>query len=174
MAEKKISKIEDLTPDPFNANRGTQKGARLLEDSRTKYGAARSIVADKNGYVIGGNKTLEQAAALGIPIRTIHTKGQELVVVIRDDLDLIDDPEKKARALAYYDNRVGEVDLDWDIEKILDDIGGIPELEDLFPEFKSKEEEEDWGGDDFDEVDDLKTDHRCPKCGYEWSGKSKG
>ena len=27
--------------------------------------------------------------------------------------------------------------------------------------------------DDFKEVDeDLETEHRCPSCGYEWSGKA--
>ena len=27
---------------------------------------------------------------------------------------------------------------------------------------------------DFPEVDDeLETEHRCPSCGYEWSGKTK-
>lgn len=144
MARKKISAIDDLTPDPLNANRGTERGAALLEDSLRRYGAGRSILADRNGVVIAGNKTLEKAAELGIPIRTIPTKGTELVVVVREDLDLINDPADKARALAYFDNRVGELDLSWDTEQILADLDVVPELEDLFP-LDSGYEEDDEG-----------------------------
>lgn len=146
MARKAIRSIEDLTPDPRNANKGTEKGARFLEESLRENGAGRSIVADKNGVVIAGNKTLEQAAALGIPVRTIHTKGEELVVVVREDLDLIDDPDLRARSLAYYDNRVGQLDLEWDFDQLLADLeDGVPGLEDLFPkpdDFGDEEEDE--------------------------------
>ena len=61
---------------------------------------------------IAGNKTFEVAQRLGIPTRVIETDGQELVVVRRRDLRLASDPQ--ARALAIADNRVGELDLDWD------------------------------------------------------------
>lgn len=146
MAKKPIRTVSDLTPDPRNANKGTEKGARFLEESLRQYGAGRSILADRNGVVIAGNKTLEQAAAIGLPIRTVHTKGEELVVVVREDLDLIKDPNRRARALAYYDNRVGQLDLEWDIDQLLRDLDdGVPGLADLFPDpnaEKGEEEEE--------------------------------
>ena len=44
--------IRDLTPDPSNANRGTERGSALLETSIERYGLGRSIVADRNG--VGG------------------------------------------------------------------------------------------------------------------------
>lgn len=109
---KKITKLEDLTPDPQNANRGTERGRALLDTSLRSYGAGRSILADKDGTVIAGNKTLEAAAELGLTIREVHTTGDELVVVVRDDLSLATDPA--ARELAYADNRVSQVDLDFD------------------------------------------------------------
>ena len=62
--------------------------------------------------MIAGNKTVEHARRLGIPIQVVETDGHQLVVVQRRDLDLLTDP--KARALAIADNRVGELDLDWD------------------------------------------------------------
>jgi len=109
---KSIEVIADLTPDPRNANKGTERGLRVLDDSLRQYGAGRSILADKHGVVIAGNKTLERAAELGLPVRTVQTDGRELVVVQRTDLDLATD--KTAKELALADNRSSEVGLAWD------------------------------------------------------------
>lgn len=116
---KDIKRIEDLQPDPANANLGTEAGASMVEWSLQQYGAARSIVADKNGVVGIGNKTMQAAADLGLPIRPVHTDGKELVVVVRDDLDFVEDPS--ARALAVADNRAAQVGLKWDVS-VLDAI----------------------------------------------------
>ncbi len=72
MQSKDIRTLSDLVPDPDNANRGTERGAALLEHSLRQYGAGRSILADKNGVVIAGNKTLEQAAALGLAVEVFR------------------------------------------------------------------------------------------------------
>ncbi len=117
---KKVNSIMDLQLDEKNANRGTDRGRHLLAESLSKLGAGRSIVCDKNGTVIGGNKTLESAQKLGLEIEVVHTQGDKLVAVIRDDLDLESDP--RARELALADNRISELDLDWDVEQILQDI----------------------------------------------------
>jgi hypothetical protein len=109
---KKVKQLSDLTPDSRNANRGTQRGRVLLEKSLRRYGAGRSILADKHGAVIAGNKTLEVAADIGLPVRVIETDGTELVVVQRTDLDLGTD--KAAVELGIADNRVGQVSLEWD------------------------------------------------------------
>ncbi len=125
-----IKSIKDLRPDPKNANRGTARGLGLVEDSLSKYGAGRSIVTDRNGIVIGGNKTLESAAAIGLEIEVVRTTGQKLVVVQREDLDLMTDD--KARKLAYADNRAGEMGLEWDAEQLKADIDAGLDLTDLF------------------------------------------
>jgi DNA modification methylase len=70
------------------------------------------LLADRNGVVIAGNKTLEQAIALGLPIKVVQTDGKSLVVVQRSDLDL--DKHTSARELAIRDNRIAELDLEWD------------------------------------------------------------
>jgi len=93
------------------ANRGTPRGRALLAASLTDHGAGRSVLADRYGHVIAGNKTVEQARALKLPIRLVQTDGRTLVVVQRTDLDLAD---PKARALAIADNRIAELDLEWD------------------------------------------------------------
>lgn len=115
-----MKKITDYRPDPRNANRGTERGLGMLERSLRDLGAGRSIVVDRNGVVIAGNKTLERAVDLGFDAVEIATDGTKLVVVRRTDLDLETDP--KARQLAYADNRVGQVDLDFDLEQIAADL----------------------------------------------------
>ena len=106
--------VTDLVLDDKNANRGTTRGRGALAESIHRFGAGRSVLADRRGCVIAGNKTVEQAKALNLPIRVIATDGKELVVVQRRDLDLQTDP--KARELALADNRVAELDLEWDPE----------------------------------------------------------
>lgn len=110
--EARLGSIAELQPDLRNANRGTQRGGGMLEDSLRKYGAGRSVLADKHGNMIAGNKTLEQAAAIGMEdVIFVESDGTKLVVVQRTDLDIAD-PE--ARELAIADNHIGQVNLDWD------------------------------------------------------------
>lgn len=116
-------KLKDYKPDPTNANKGTERGQYMLENSLHKYGAGRSVLADKNGYLIAGNKTLEVAGQIGIDdVIEVETDGTKLVVVKRTDLDLLSEDDKRARELAYADNRAGEVSLEWDAEQVLADL----------------------------------------------------
>lgn len=111
---KQLRSLKDLEPDPNNANKGTERGVGMLEKSLRTYGTGRSILADRNGRVIAGNKTLEQAAALGMDkIVVVQTQGDQLVVVQRTDLDL--ETDSRAKELAIADNRVAEIDLNWDV-----------------------------------------------------------
>jgi hypothetical protein len=73
---------------------------------------------------------MEVSAKLALPIRVIETDGTELVVVQRTDLDLEADP--RARELAYADNRIGELNLDWDITLLEADLHNGLELGDFF------------------------------------------
>ena len=131
---KKIERIEDISQDLRNANKGTERGQYMVEHSLSQYGAGRSILVDKNAVTIAGNKTLQAAADLQIPVRVVETDGTELVVVQRTDLDLADGD--KARLMAYADNRASEVGLEWDAEEIAIDIGEGLELGDLFKDFE--------------------------------------
>jgi DNA modification methylase len=109
-------RLLDLTPDPRNANRGTDRGRAALERSLRDYGAGRAVLIDRHGAVIAGNKTVEQAKRLNLRLRVVKTDGTHLIAVQRDDLDLRTDP--RARALAMADNRVGELGLDWNVEML--------------------------------------------------------
>ncbi len=113
LLEKKLS---DLKPDARNANKGTARGAQMIKDSLRDYGAGRSILLDKHGQIIAGNKTVEAAGAGGMKdLLVIESDGTRLVAVQRTDLDL-NDP--RARQLAIADNRSAEVSLEWDAEML--------------------------------------------------------
>jgi len=121
--------------------------------------------------VLAGNGTVEGAKAAGITnVRVIETDGTELIAIKRTGLS-----EEEKVGLALADNRTADLS-EWDQEMLHrlseehditawfnnDDLEGIleSETEQIAPE-------------DFDEVDDdIETEHRCPSCGYEWSGKT--
>ena len=108
----RIVPLSCLTLDEQNANRGTVRGREILESSLTKLGAGRSVLVDNKGRVIAGNKTIEAARKMGLSkIAVIETDGDTLVAVQRSDLDLR--KHSKAREMAIADNRVGQIDLEW-------------------------------------------------------------
>lgn len=154
-----------IVPDPKNANKGTQRGRGLLEQSLRTYGAGRSVLADKHGVLIAGNKTHEVASELGLPVRVVETDGNELVVVQRTDLDLND---RAAKELAIADNRVGQVSLEWDTEVLAElatevDLGQwwnddeLAELMQVVPDFQPV------GIDEQGRLDE-KAQIECPHC----------
>ena len=105
MQESKVEVVDinDLIPDDRNFNKGNEKGQELMERSFREHGAGRSILLDKNGRVIAGNKSQQAAIAAGIKrVRVIETTGDELVAVKRTDVD-IDSAE--GRKMAYLDIR---------------------------------------------------------------------
>ena len=134
-----MTKLSDLTPDHSNANKGTERGAVQLDESLTRYGAGRSVLVDKRGVVIAGNKTVQEAVNKGFPARVVHTDGKELIVVQRTDLDLDNDKGGRARQLAYADNRVAEIDLEWDIKQIGADLDAGVDLGTFWREDELKE-----------------------------------
>ena len=166
-----MTSIKDLKSDHKNARRRTDRSAELIKESLQRYGAARSIVIDEDNRILAGNGTIEGAKEAGINrIRVIETDGDEVIAVRRTGLT-----EEQKVGLALADNRTADLS-EWDQEMLnrlgeqhdislffsQDDLDGIleNEVEALPPE-------------DFDEVDDdITTEHRCPSCGYEWSGKS--
>ena len=114
MAKLKRIKIADVKLDEKNANRGTKRGREFIEGSLKKYGLGRSILLDKDGQVIAGNKTLEAfRAAGGKEVIVVGTSGDALIAVQREDLTI---DSKKGRSLAIADNRASEIDLDWNPE----------------------------------------------------------
>jgi len=106
-----------LKTDPRNARLHPPRNLEAVKRSLDELGAGRSIVVDKSGVAIGGSAVLEKAVELGLDMEFIHTKGDKLVVVVRDDL-ATDDPKRKALALA--DNQIALL-AEWD-ESMLEEI----------------------------------------------------
>jgi hypothetical protein len=126
-ATKPITKLSQLTPDDRNANRGTERGSQMIESSLRKYGLGRSILIDKNGRIIAGNKTAEHAGSIGIDdVVVVQTDGTKVIAVQRMDLDLQKD--KAAVELAIADNRAGQVSLDWD-DGVLRSLQSVDEID---------------------------------------------
>jgi len=170
---KQIDSLDDLIPDARNANKGTERGVGMLGESMRRYGAGRSVLVDKHGSLIAGNKTVETAADAGLEkVRVVQTEGDELVVVQRTDLDLGVDPG--ARALAYADNRAGEVGLDWDAAVLEADMAEGVDLgawwfEDELGEALGRVPDFGPVGEDEQGKLDEKKPTVCPECGHEFT-----
>lgn len=112
-------KIDQLIPDDKNFNKGTEYGNSLIEKSLRKFGAGRSVLIDKNNRIIAGNKTIENASAIGMEdVIVVETDGKKIVAVKRTDLDL---DSKEARELALADNQTSAVNFSLD-EEVLKDV----------------------------------------------------
>lgn len=120
MTDVKEGKIADLTPDRRNANKGREFGGHLLKKSLRELGAGRSILADKFGNIIAGNKTMESAVAIGMEdVIIVPSDGTKIIVVQRTDLDI---DSKQGRELALADNKISQVNLDFD-STVIEELG---------------------------------------------------
>ena len=169
-----IKKLTDLQPDDHNANRGTQRGVGMLDISLRQRGAGRSILIDRNQKIIAGNKTHQAAVDMGLEdVIIVKTRGNQLVAVQREDLDL-DDPTTGARELAYLDNRTSEVGLDWNPAVVISDLELGLDLSNLWnpDELSVMLEEAADSIPDFKEYDETVEDDvkycTCPSCGHKF------
>jgi hypothetical protein len=119
MTVKRIREAVDpaeLVPDAMNANKGTERGRYVLQRSMEETGPGKAPVIDRHGNIIAGNKTVEMAVELGIPIDIVQTHGDALIVHQRLDADM-GDPDNPARKMALLDNLSTE-DREWDAEML--------------------------------------------------------
>ena len=103
-----------IRKDEANARKRTERNRETIEKSLKQFGAARSIVIDKDGVVRAGNGTFEEAEKAGLKVRVIKGKPDELIAVQRDDWD-----ESQATAYAIADNKTAEL-AEWDFEGLAD------------------------------------------------------
>lgn len=157
--KEQVVNIETLVQDDHNFNKGTEAGRELMERSFKQLGAGRSILIDKDGHIIAGNKSQLAAMAAGIKkVRIIETQGDELVAVKRTDLSL---DSKEGRELALADNLTTQINLQWD-EAELQSVAaqeGI-DLEDWGLDIKQPVEDVEITEDNFD-PDEDKIETRC-------------
>ncbi len=119
MEIKKIP-LKDLQQDPANARKHPEKNKKALAQSLKRFGAARSIVVDKNNVIRAGNGTIEAAAAAGIKDAVIvEADGNELVVVKRKGWS-----EAEAMAYALADNQL-QASSEWDKDRLGFQLGAL-------------------------------------------------
>jgi hypothetical protein len=143
--EVEDGRLEDLNQDARNANIGTDRGRDAVHNSLTENKFAGAIVIDKNGNIIGGNKTQEAALRSGYSdLKVIKTDGETAIAIQRVDLD-IDSPEGRRLAIAL--NRTAELGLQWDPAMLSELTGEGVDISSYFSEVelnsicKSLEEE---------------------------------
>lgn len=126
-SKEQVVDIDTLRQDTHNFNRGTEQGQQLMERSFKELGAGRSILLDRDGNIIAGNKSQEAARKAGIKrVRIVETTGDELVAVKRTDID-IDSAE--GRRMALLDNLTTQVNLAWDPSEIEAVQAEMPEFD---------------------------------------------
>lgn len=161
-------KLTDFIPDKQNANRGTQRGQKMIQDSLRQDGAARSIVVDAHNNVVAGNKTLENAVDIGLENAVVvEVSGNELVVTKRIDWDLYND--EAPRRYAWRDNQSALVSIDFDPEQFAAEIAAGVDFGEVFTADEQAELLNSIPDVDFQEYDEgveKEVEYiTCPHCG---------
>lgn len=148
---------------PYENNpRNNDSAVDAVAESIRQCGYVAPIIIDEENVVLAGHTRL----------LALQRLGYETVNVLRAE-GLSAEQKRKYRLL---DNKTGEL-AEWDFDKLQ------IELEDLdfgdfdfgFSGFDFEDDEPEQEGnqdeppEEFKEYDDeIKTSHKCPKCGYEW------
>lgn len=155
---------KEIKLDENNYRIHDDRNKQLINKSLKEYGAGRAILTDKDGVIIAGNGTFEQAKELGIPVKVIETDGSELIAVKRIDLATEDE---KRKGLAIMDNSTTDSSK-FDVSKMRNDFS-IPELQDMgVPAFEATEINPDEFFKEAPEKEKKPKKVKCPHCGEEF------
>ena len=150
---KQSTKISDLIADNKNFNKGSEFGNSLIEKSFRKFGAGRSILIDKNNRIIAGNKSVENAMAIGMEdVQIIESDGTKIIAVKRTDIDL---DSEQGREMALADNASAKANIVFDAEVIEAELGEAVCLEWGIEIAKEETEAEE---DDYEIPNEINTD----------------
>jgi DNA modification methylase len=145
--------ISDLTLDPKNARKHSQKNLDAISASLKQFGQRKPIVITHKGLILAGNGTLEAAKSLGWDCVD--------VAVAPADWD-----ENTAKAYALADNRTAEL-AEWDklvlAETLLELVDAEFNIEELGFEMPESEIEA-----EVDEVPSLEEVEHRTKLGQLW------
>lgn len=99
----------------MNANLHTPRGMAALEASMNEVGYTAPMLATKDGEVIIGSARLEKAVEVfGVDVEPIivESDGTKPIIVVRTDIPNAD--SRIAKRIGLLDNRVAEMDLQFD------------------------------------------------------------
>lgn len=147
--------INKLKPNEYNPRKLSKREAKELRASLEGFGMVEPIVVNRNdkrkNIIVGGHQRYF----------LLEKMGKDKVPVVYVDL-----PLERERELNLRLNK-NNGSWDWDLlanfdQRLLEDVGfDAGELEIIKGEFIDLRQPE------IDE-NSLKTEHKCPKCGYEW------
>lgn len=161
----RIKKLKDLKPDARNANKHTERGSGMMESSIRNFGFGDSMTVSSDGVVLSGNQRLETLADIQMddPI-VVESDGTRPIVHVRTDLKAKD---KKAIGLAISQNRVGQVNLDWDPEMLAKALKISPAIKSMFSEEEIRKATGNFSPASEQEQGslDMKVKIVCPHCG---------
>jgi len=153
--------LADMRPAPWNPRTITGFQQDALVRSMQEFGVVEPVVLNADGMILGGHQRYDAAVAL----------GWESLPAVRVDLD-----DKKARLLNLALNRISG---DWDMPRLAEVLQAIDaetpetlalagfaeeEVERILASLEGPVPPGEFPSPSID------TDHRCPSCGYEWSG----
>lgn len=156
-------KLSDLTPWELNPKQITESQQRDLTASIAKFGFALPMLIDPANELLDGhqrsdilNQMEEYGADYEVPVRVA---SRPLTMDERRELTV----------------RLKENQADWDFDAMQGLYGkdelvawGLPEWRIEWPDIGHESPAK------FEEYDEeIETEFRCPKCGYEWSGKAR-
>jgi hypothetical protein len=171
-----IDHLGDLKPDAKNLRRHTSRNIGMVERSLETDGFGRSILLDAAGNIIAGNGVTEAAGNVGLEnVIVVPSDGTKVIAVQRTD---VEPGSERAVRLAIADNRANDLS-DFDPAAIalladevnLSDFWRDDELDALLATINTPDATAPDAFPAYDE--EIATEHQCPKCGYQWSGKSK-
>ena len=156
-----------LIPSARNARTHSDAQVSQIAASIREWGWTVPVLVDEQGTLIAGHGRLLAAQVLGLP---------EVPVMVARGWS-----EAKRRAYAIADNKLA-LNAGWDDPMLALELSALAadgfdlgltgfdagEMSDLMNGVAPDEAQP---PDDFKEVDeDIPTEHKCPKCGYQWSG----
>lgn len=160
--------ITDLLPYALNAKRHPPEQIAKLAELITEFGFTVPVLIDENGEILAGHGRVLAAEQLGMT---------EVPVIVARGWT-----EAQKRAYRLADNQVA-LGGDWDEEILKAELAELRvlaeggELDLGLTAFDPKEIDKMFAVVDapaeFKEfAETIETDHKCPKCGYAWSGKT--
>jgi ParB-like chromosome segregation protein Spo0J len=158
----------DLKPDPRNARTHSPEQIEQLRASIREFGFTNPVLLRPDGMIGAGHGRVEAA------------KAEKLNLVPTCVVEGLTDAQWRAYVLA--DNKLA-LNAGWDVDLLAAELraleGGTAdlssigfsesELEDLLRQTIDAAQAPE-AFPEFDEA--IETEHKCPKCGYAWSGKA--
>ena len=158
----------DLIPYARNSRTHDENQVAQIAGSIKEFGFTNPVLIDAENGIIAGHGRVMAAQRL---------KMKEVPCIVLGHLT-----EAQRRAYIIADNKLA-LNAGWDEELLALELSDLREMDfnlnltgfdgDAIEGMLNPDESDIEPPDDFPEADeDIETEHRCPKCGYEWSGKT--